>query len=131
MRALPLVFALLVLSCGGHPLPLQIVPNATLAPPVSKVSPPPGVFNGDIKLIFTTDRPATIYLTTDGSDPKTTTETRQSGEAPYELVIRATTTINWFASVDGKDEQLRTGTWTRAGGPKGTISGVVVVGNFA
>jgi hypothetical protein len=46
-------------------------------------------------------------------------------------LIKATTTINWFASDDGKDEQLHTGAWTRAGGPKGTISGVVVVGSFA
>lgn len=131
MRPLPLVFAALAVSCGGGPLPLTWTPNATLAPPVSKVSPPPGVFNGDIKLIFTTDRPATLYLSTDGTDPRSTTATRLQGEAPFELVIKATTTINWFASADGKDEVMHTGTWTRAGGPKGTISGVVVVGGFA
>ncbi len=133
MRALPLVAALssVIFACGGGPLPLKFNPNATLAPPVSKVSPPPGVFNGDIKLIFTTDRPATIYLTTDGSDPQTTTATRTTAEAPFELILKATTTVKWFASDEGKDEALHTETWTRAGGPKGTISGVVVVGSFA
>jgi hypothetical protein len=45
MRAL-LVPTLLALSCGGSgPLPLTFTPHATLAPPVSKVSPPPGPFN--------------------------------------------------------------------------------------
>lgn len=131
MRALPLVSALLIVSCGGGALPLSYNPNATLAPPVSKVSPPPGPFNGDIKLIFTTDRPATIFASTDGSDPRTTAATRVEGEAPLELILKATTTVKWFASVDGKDEALHSETWTRAGGPKGTISGVVVVGSFA
>jgi len=136
MRALLLVAAvsstaLSLAACGGGPLPLKISPNATLAPPVSKVSPPPGVFNGDLKLIFTTDRPATIFLTTDGSDPRTTTATRQEHEAPFELVITATTTVKWFASDEGKEEALHTETWTRAGGAKGTIRGVVVVGSFA
>jgi hypothetical protein len=131
MRALPLVLGLFALSCGQTPLPLKVVPNATLAPPQSKVSPPPGVFNGDIKLIFTSDRPATIFLSTNGSDPRESTNGRIEGESPLELIIAATTTVNWFASADGKDEDLHTGTWTRAGGPKGTISGVVVVGGFA
>ena len=131
MRALPLVGLLLVVSCGGGPLPLSISPNATLAAPVSKVSPPPGPFNGDIKLIFTTDRPAKIYLTTDGSDPRTTTATRLEGPSPFEVILKATSTVKWFASDDGKDEALHSETWTRAGGPKGTISGVVVVGSFA
>src|SRR4051812_15009291 len=108
MRSSCLALAVFVVSCGGSPLPLTWTPNATLAPPVSKVSPPPGVFNGDIKLIFTTDRPATIFLSTDGSDPRNTTTTRVEGPSPFELIIKATTTINWFASVDGKDEQLHT-----------------------
>jgi hypothetical protein len=129
MRALPLV--VLLVACGGGPLPLQYTPKATLAPPVSKVSPPPGPFNGDIKLIFTTDRPATIFLSTDGSDPRETSTGRIEGPSPLELILRATTTVKWFASDDGKDEALHTETWTRAGGPKGTISGVVVVGGFA
>src|SRR5687767_5544458 len=98
MRALPLVFALLALSCGQTPLPLKIDPNATLAAPQSKVSPPPGVFNGDIKLIFTSDRPATIYLSTNGSDPRETTAGRIEGPSPLELIIKATTTVSWFAS---------------------------------
>ena len=131
MRALPLVSALLVVSCGGGPLPFTYTPNAELAPPVSKVSPPPGPFNGDIKLIFTTDRPAKIFASIDGADPRMTSAGRLEGEAPFELILKATTTVKWFASVDGKDEALHTETWTRAGGPKGTISGVVVVGNFA
>ncbi|MBK7858481.1 MAG: hypothetical protein IPJ65_07630 [Archangiaceae bacterium] len=131
MRALLVASSLCLAACGGPPLPFTWSPKATLAPPVSKVSPPPGVFNGELKLIFTTDRPATIYLSTDGSDPRNTTAGRVQGPSPLELVIKATSTVSWFASADGKDEELHTGTWTRAGGPKGTISGVVVVGAFA
>jgi hypothetical protein len=39
--------------------------------------------------------------------------------------------VKYFANANGKDEELHSETWTRAGGPIGTISGVVVVGGFA
>ncbi|MFT3836807.1 MAG: chitobiase/beta-hexosaminidase C-terminal domain-containing protein [Myxococcaceae bacterium] len=125
------VLALLAFSCGPTPEPLVFTPNATVPPPVTTVDPKPGPFNGKVTLTFTTDRPATVYVSTDGSDPRTTSVGRQQGESPFQITLDATTTVNYFASQKGKDEDLHTDMWIRAGGPKGTISGVVVVGDFA
>lgn len=121
----------LALGCGADPRPLVFSPDAVVPPPTTTVTPPPGPFNGDITLTFSSDRPATIFLTTDGSDPTTSKRTRVEGASPLTLTLEATTTVRYFASADGKDEALREDTWVRAGGPKGTISGVVVVGQFA
>ncbi len=131
MRTLPLAVAALLLACGPTPGPFAFTPVATVPPPKTTVSPPPGPFNGDLTLTFTTDRPATVYASTDGSDPRTTSKGRVQGASPLTLKLTATTTVNYFASEGGKDEDLHTDTWIRAGGPKGTISGVVVVGDFA
>ncbi len=117
-------------SCGQGPGPLQISPNAVLAPPATTVAPPPGPFDGDVTLTFSTDRDATIFVTTDGSDPRTQSATRLSGAAPFTVKLTATSTVKYFASANGKDEDLQTGQWVRAGGPVGTITGVVVTGSF-
>jgi hypothetical protein len=132
MRPLPLVSALaLVLACGG-PLPLKTIPDATLPPPSVKVVPPPGPFNDQVTLTFTANRSdATIFVSTDGSDPMKTSKNRLSGPTPFTVTLKATTNVQYFANAEGKDGALQTGTWTRAGGPPGTISGVVVVGGFA
>jgi hypothetical protein len=133
MRSLLLstAFALGLLGCGQRPGPLVFEPNAELAPPAVKASPPPGPFNGDLEITFTADREATIYLSTNGEDPRTSTIGRLSGPSPYTLKVSANTTVKYFASEGGKDGDLQEGQWVRAGGPKGTISGVVVVGGFA
>lgn len=131
MRALALV-SVVLFACGG-PLPRKIeaVPAAAFPPPVTTVSPPPGPFNGELTLTFTTDFPATVYVTTDGSDPRTTSKTRVQGPSPFTVTLKATSTVSYFASEGGRDEDLHVETWTRAGGKKGTISGVIVVGDFA
>ena len=123
--------ALLALSCGPGPGPLLPVPDAELPPPSTKVEPPPGPFNGTVTLTFTTDRPATIYVSTNGNDPRESSIGRVEGPSPLTVELTATSTVKYFASVRGKDEALHTETWIRAGGPVGTISGVVVVGSFA
>ncbi|MFZ5445765.1 MAG: chitobiase/beta-hexosaminidase C-terminal domain-containing protein [Myxococcota bacterium] len=132
MRALPLVvLSLVAFSCGQKPGPIVLEPNAELAAPGVQADPPAGPFNGTITVTFTSDRPATIFLSTNGEDPRSSSVGRVSGPSPLTLEVGATTHVKYFASVDGKDSELFEGTWTRAGGPKGTISGVVVIGGYA
>ena len=125
------VVALGLSGCGQKPGPLVIEPDAELGPPGVKADPPAGPFNGEITITFETPRPATIYFSTNGQDPRTSTVGRVSGPSPQTLKVSANTTVKYFASANGKDGELSEGTWTRAGGPRGTISGVVVVGGFA
>ncbi len=126
-----LVAAVALFGCGQKPGPLVIEPDAELGPPRVKASPPAGPFNGEITVTFESERPATIYFSTNGQDPRTSSLGRVSGPSPLTLTISATTSVKYFASAVGKDGELEEGTWLRAGGPKGTISGVVVVGGFA
>lgn len=126
-----IVAALGLFSCGQKPGPLVFEPNAELGPPRVKADPPAGPFNGEVTITFESERPATIYMSSNGQDPRTSSLGRVSGPSPLTLTVSATTTVKYFASVDGKDGELEEGTWIRAGGPKGTISGVVVVGGFA
>ena len=134
MRTLRLAPALLsvvwLAACGG-PGPLQIFPNAELPPPETKVTPPPGPFNDKVTLTFTTDRPATVFVSIDGRDPRTTSAGRLEGASPFQVTLEKSATVKYFSSIAGKDEELKEGNWIRAGGPVGTISGVVVVGDFA
>ena len=97
---------------------------------VTKVTPPAGPFNGEVELTFTTDLPATIFVSIDGEDPRLTSKGRIEGESPLKLKLTATTEVKYFASVGGRDEDLHVEKWIRAGPAVGTISGVVVVGNF-
>lgn len=133
MRLPFLVVALAVgsFACGQKPGPLVIEPDAELGAPRVIADPPAGPFNGEITVTFTSERPATVYYSTNGEDPRTSSLGRVSGPSPLTLQVPATISVKYFASVDGKDGELQEGTWTRAGGPKGTISGVVVVGGFA
>lgn len=131
LGSLCFVAALFASSCGQKPGPFQFEPNLELAPPGVHATPPAGPFNGKVKITFEADRPAMIYVSTNGEDPRSSSIGRLSGVSPFEVEISATTTIKYFASVGGKDGELEEGTWVRAGGPKGTISGVVVVGGFA
>jgi hypothetical protein len=129
----PLLLALTcsLLGCEQTPGKLVIDPDAVPAPPVTTVSPPPGVFNGELTLTFTTDRPATVYFTTDGEDPRQASAGRSSGPSPLTATLTKTATVRYFASERGRDEAVTEGQWVRAGGRAGTISGVVVVGTFA
>jgi hypothetical protein len=123
--------AFLFFSCGQTPLPGKFEPTAKFPPPVTKVTPPPSPFNGEVELTFTTELPATIYVSLDGADPRTTSKGRIEGPSPLTVKLTETTEVKYFASVGGRDEELQTGKWLRAGPAVGTITGVVVVGDFA
>lgn len=125
------LLAVSLFACGPAPAPFEVFPDAELGPPTTKVTPPPGPFNGEVTLTFSSDRPATIFVSTTGADPRTSSVGRLSGPSPFTVKLEKTTTVKYFASVGGKDEELKEGNWIRAGGPVGTISGVVVVGSFA
>lgn len=134
-RSLPLACAVAVsfalAACGG-PGPLVPVPNASLPPAAVKATPPPGAFNGTLDVVLTADRlDATIYVSTDGKDPRTTSAGRLSGPSPLTVHLTKTTTLRYFATSNAHDGDLAEGQWIRAGGPPGTITGVVVVGSFA
>lgn len=122
--------SIVALGCGLPTLPLEPVPNATVPPPVITASPPAGIFNGTLELSLASDQPGTIFWTTDGNDPRTTTRGRQEAPTPAVISLTATTSIKAFASNGRTDGALFEGTWIRAGGPKGTISGQVVFGTF-
>jgi hypothetical protein len=113
------------------PGPLVLEPNAELAPPSVRATPPAGPFNGELTVTIEASRPATVYVSLDGADPRETSVGRIQGESPLTVTLTKTTTLRYFASVRGKDGELQEGTWVRAGGPKGSISGVVVVGGFS
>jgi hypothetical protein len=116
-------------ACDG-PHHLVIDPDARLPPPTVVASPPPGLFNGSVIVTLTADREATVHVGLDGDDPRTSATARLSGPSPFSLTLSKTTALRYFATAYGRDGELREGQWVRAGGPAGTVSGVVVVGGF-
>lgn len=129
---LPLLLcSALILSCGREPVDgITVNPDAELELTV-QADPPEGPFNGEITVTFTSIKPATIYVSTNGEDPRETSNGRVQGVSPFTITINQTTTLRYFASARGTDGPLQEGTWVRAGGPRGTITGVVVIGGFA
>ena len=101
-------------ACGG--------PIFGPGAPTTTLDPAPGPFNDKLTLTFKTDTAATVYVTTAGSDPHNETGTRVSGDAPFQLELKKTTTVTFYAS-NGSDEAVRSVQYVRAGGVKGTISG--------
>lgn len=98
-------------------------------PAITTLSPPPGPFNGELEVTLATDRPATLIYTIDGSDPKGAAA--QSAAAPVALKLTESTTLTFFSRTsEGADEGVQSAQYVRAGGPKGTVSGAVVVGEF-
>ncbi len=119
-------------ACGPQkPGRFVPVPDAVLAVPEVEVQPPAGPFNDTVTLTFTTATPARVYVSTDGSDPVTSSKNRVDGDSPFTVKLTKTTTVRYFASAGGRDGVLQEGTWVRVGGAPGTITGVVVVGAFA
>ncbi len=130
MRFVSLAVVCLV-ACGQPAaVPLVPEPDAVVPPPTVTVSPAPGPFNGSVTVTFTSDRAATIFWNTDGTDPRETSRGRQSAESPATFTFDKTTSLAFFANAGGKDSELGKGTWVRAGGEAGTISGTVVFGAF-
>lgn len=120
--SLLLVAALAASACAEGPLVATPAPVTTLAPP-------PGAFNGSVTVTLTTDRPAKLRYTLDGTDPAVATATE--ADAPVTLTFEESTTIRFFATDGLVSELARDAYYLRAGGPKGTASGVVVVDTVA
>ncbi len=99
-----------VAAGGGllyDPITAQITLDTTA--PITAASPQPGVFSTvPLPVTLTTNEPATIYYTTDGSTPTTLSAVYRSP-----LSLSATTTVTYRA-VDpaGNVEPPKTGTWT-------------------
>lgn len=122
MRIRFAVMALWLTGCGGSIFGYD--------DPVTTLDPPPGIFNDVLTVTMTTDRPANIVYTLDGSDP---TESKKKIEAasPVTLELTATTKLTFYADAKGDTELVRSVDYIRAGGPKGTASGVIVVDTIA
>ena len=81
---------------------------ADTTPPVTTASPSGGTYTAVQNVILTANEPATIYYTTNGSTPTTTSQV-YSGPIP----IPATTTLKFFArDVAGNSETVKTATYT-------------------
>jgi Chitobiase/beta-hexosaminidase C-terminal domain len=128
-----LVSILLAVGCGpDNPVVAPDAGTPAPVPAVTSLSPDPGPFNGAIEVTLTTDAPATLFVTTDGSDPKVDGPARKSGESSVTLTLSDTATLTFFSrTAEGAEEAVRTAEYFRAGGPAGTLSGVVVVDTVA
>jgi len=130
MRSFALIPALLWLAaCGGTPKVDTRIPT----PPRTTLAPAPGPFNDRVTVTLTSDLPATVYVTTDGSDPSMDSPARKSGPSPLGLELAATSTLRYYAvsTADGLAETPGTAVYTRAGGAPGSISGEVVFATVA
>jgi predicted small lipoprotein YifL len=127
-----LIAALLALTaCGPQgPFPLAVEPDAEVPPPTITLTPPPGPFNGSVTVTVSVDQQATVFWTAEKVDPRESTRGRVEAPAPATITLDKTTTLTLFASNGRKDSELVSGTWVRAGGPVGTITGTVVFGGF-
>lgn len=128
MRSLALTCGLVLVACG--PPKVGGIDAGVVGPKV-RVSPEAGPFTGTVTLTFTADQDATVFVSLDGSDPRTTSKGRLQGDSPFTVKLSKTATVKYFASAQGHDGDLAQGTWLRVGSPPGEISGVVVVGAFA
>lgn len=116
------VMVLSLMGCGGSIFGFD--------DPVTTLDPPPGVFNDVLTVTMTTDRPSNIVYTLDGSDP-TKSKKKIEAPSPVTLELTATTKLTFFADANGKTEEVRQVDYIRAGGVKGTASGVIVVDTIA
>src|SRR5579871_1471430 len=115
------------LGCGSHVGGADELP----LPAHTTLSPPPGPFNDQLPVTLTADAPATIFVTTDGTDPNASA-TRLSGASPFTVTLTQTTHLTYFSRTpNGANEPISSADYVRAGGKKGSISGVVVVGDVA
>jgi hypothetical protein len=132
MRAPLVTLALLALACAQPPNGFSNLDAKPLYPARVLVEPAPGVFNGSVTVTLTTDRVGgVVYVSTEGRDPRTSSVGRLQGTR-VSVTLERTSTLRYFVSVPQEpDSELTEGTWTRASGTSGTISGVLVVGAFA
>jgi hypothetical protein len=119
----------LVLACTG--VKTKVGGPVNLAA-TTTATPPPGPFNGSITVTLTTNKPANIFATIDGSDPHVESASRFTAPDMLAIPLTQTTTINVYSvTPQGAEEKEQSLQYTRAGGPVGTASGVIVVGSVA
>lgn len=122
-----------VAACGPRdPVAFDDAGTPPPVPAITSMTPDAGAFNDKVQVTLTTDKPATIFVTKDGSDPLVESAARTSGENNLSFELKQTTTLKFFSrTAQGADEPVQTAQLFRAGGRKGTISGVVVVDTIA
>lgn len=93
------------IDCGGVCGVCQVDATA----PITTASPAGGTFSESQTVSLTADEiTATIYYTTDGSDP-----TESSAQYSFPIPINATTTLKFFAKdIAGNSEAIKTETYT-------------------
>ncbi len=138
MSPRPLVLLLLPLLACGQQLPASgspVVPPPVVAPAPAAVvtlTPPPGPFLDRVQIQLATDIEATVTVSLDGSDPHHPGPAVHTGPSPLAVSLNQTATLTYFAKTSaGTESAVATAQYIRAGGPAGSISGVVVVGTFA
>jgi hypothetical protein len=95
----------------GHqyaPVTTEITLDTT--PPATTANPITGIYSGTpVMVALTSNEPATIYYTTDGTTPNTS-----SSVYTGPLAIGATTTVKYFAvdTAGNVETTVKTGTWT-------------------
>jgi hypothetical protein len=119
---------LLLAACGQPKIDTRIPPV-----PRTTLSPEPKPFNDRVTVTLTADIPSTVYVTTDGTDPKVEGPNRKSGPSPLGLELAATTQLRYYAvsDEDALEETPGTALYTRAGGAPGSVSGEVVFATVA
>jgi hypothetical protein len=115
-----LVVAALALACGRTPITF---------PPETTVEPAGGPFAGHVVVKLTTDVPATVRWTLDGSDPRAGGDGVQEAPAPVELTLDSTVqlTVSSAELNFGRAEAPRAFLFERVGPEPGAIAGKVVV----
>lgn len=126
MRRVLVLLPLLALACGE-----AAVDGTPPRVPLTTLTPPPGPFNDAVTVTLSTDVPATITFTTDGTDPTRGSTTARTAQAPFTVTFDRTSTLTYFASANGVNEIVHAVQYFRAGGAKGAASGVVVVDSIA
>jgi hypothetical protein len=126
--AFPLMTLLLLAACGPGPTDLAPGPLAPVAPKaVVSLVPEPGPFTGTLTVTLSTDHPATLRVTTDGSDPAG--EGALTGNAPMTVELTATSTIRYVSRTEvGVLNGPHEASYERIGPAPGSISGTLTAG---
>jgi hypothetical protein len=120
-RPLALAFAACAAAaCGRTPVTF---------PPVTTVEPAGGPFAGHVVVKLTTDVPAVVRWTLDGSDPRKGGAAVQQAPAPVELRFDETQLLTYSSAEMhyGRPEEPRGLLFERVGPEPGTIAGKVMV----
>jgi len=103
MYAIFLGFTLFLASCG----------QKDTIPPTTEATPPGGTYSSQILVNLIPNEPATVYYTTDGSTPTTTSNVLKKGA---EIPIIKDTTLKWFAmDTTGNKEEMKTAVYKIGG----------------